>query len=74
MFNWFKKEKPTQASSPVTIRDTLFGDLPISEWPRDPHTTGEPWVSFLQARNHVDAKNNAAAIAILKKDHGDNWT
>ena len=67
MFNWFKKEKPTQASSPVTIRDTLFGDLPISEWPRDPHTTGEPWVSFLQARNHVDAKNNAAAIAVLKK-------
>jgi len=32
MFNLFKKEKPRQ---PIEIRDTLFGDMTISEWPRD---------------------------------------
>jgi hypothetical protein len=67
MFNWFKKEKPKPASSSVTIRDTLFGDLPMTEWPRDPNTTGEPWAGFVQARNYLAVKNNPAAIAILKK-------
>lgn len=67
MLNWFKKEKPKQASKPITIRDTLFGDLPLSEWPRDPNTTAEPWVSFLQARKDLDSGDNPSAIAILKK-------
>ena len=63
MFNWFKKEKP----KPITIRDTLFGDLPLSEWPLDPNTTAEPWVSFLQARKSLESRDNASAIATLKK-------
>jgi hypothetical protein len=67
MFNWFKKEKPKQASRPITIRDTLFGDLPLSEWAKDPNTTAEPWASFIQARQYLDGKNNISAIAILKK-------
>lgn len=44
MFNLFKKEKPAK---PIEIRDTLFGDMPISEWPRDPNPKIEPWLSFV---------------------------
>jgi len=67
MFNWFKKEKPKQAGRLITIRDTLFGDLPLSEWASDPHTTAEPWVSFLKTRKDLDSRDNASAILILKR-------
>jgi len=66
MFNWFKKEKP-QASKPIAIRDTLFGDMPISYWPGDPSLTLEPWTSFSRARNHREAKENPSAIAVLQE-------
>ena len=65
MFNFFKKkEKPTQS---ITIRDTLFGDMPLSQWPGDPNLTAEPWGSFVQARKHLDKRDQASAIAVLKK-------
>ena len=65
MFNLFKKkEKPPQ---PTTIRDTLFGDIPMSEWPRDPNSNTEPWVSFVQARKHLDKRDKDSAITVLKK-------
>jgi len=66
MFNWFKKEKP-QASKPIALRDTLFGDMPISYWPSDPSLTLEPWTSFSRARNHLEAKENPSAIAVLQE-------
>lgn len=64
MFNLFKKQKP---SKPIGIRDTLFGDLPISEWPRDSSLSAEPWASFIQARNYLDKKDKTSAIAVLQK-------
>ncbi|HEU4745882.1 MAG TPA: hypothetical protein VFS61_11640 [Anaerolineales bacterium] len=65
MFNFFKKkEKPP---SPVTIRDTLFGDMPLSGWPSDSGLNMEPWSFFVQARQHLDKKDRDSAIAILKK-------
>lgn len=63
MFNWFKKEKPR---STVDIRDTLFGDMPISEWPSDGDRNVEPWESFVQARQHLDRKDKNSAIRIWK--------
>ena len=62
MFNWFKKDKP------LTLRDTLFGDMPFSEWPSDSseNETGEPWAAFVRARNAVNAGNTNAAIAELQ--------
>ncbi|HJQ13143.1 MAG TPA: hypothetical protein VJ830_00230 [Anaerolineales bacterium] len=63
MFNWFKKEKPR---STVEIRDTLFGDMPISEWPSDGDRNVEPWESFVQARQHLDKKDKNSAIRIWK--------
>jgi len=64
MFNWFKKEKPQK---PVEIRDTLFGDLPLSEWPNNASLTMEPWLSFIQARKYLDKKDKDSAIATWKK-------
>src|SRR5215208_7107252 len=63
MFNLFKKKEKNQ---PITIRDTLFGDLPIAEWPREAGLTMEPWVSFLQARKYLDQKDKDSAISVLQ--------
>ncbi len=64
MFNIFKKEKPKPA---VTIRDTLFGDMPLSEWPRGDDSTMEPWISFVKARKSLDEGDRKSAIAMLQQ-------
>lgn len=66
MFNWSKKGKQQPARS-ITVRDTLFGDLPFSEWPSDASLQAEPWASFVRARNYVDKKDSASAIKQLQK-------
>ncbi|MBC7876638.1 MAG: hypothetical protein H7Y59_05645 [Anaerolineales bacterium] len=63
MFNFLKKEKPRQ---PIGIRDTLFGDLPISEWPKDESNNAEPWLSFITARKHLDKRDKSSAIKIFQ--------
>lgn len=63
MFNWFKKEK----AQPITVRDTLFGDMPINEWPRDVNQTLEPWDLFLKARKYLDAKDKKSAISVFEQ-------
>jgi hypothetical protein len=68
MFNLFKKKdqpKPT-----ITVRDTLFGDLPFSEWPRSDDAREEPWTSFLRARNFLDKGDKTSAIATLQQIAG----
>ena len=64
MFNLFKKKEKPQ---PLTIRDTLFGDLPMSEWPSDSGMNAEPWISFIQARGYLDKRDKDSATAALKK-------
>jgi len=65
MFNFFKKKEKSPA--PIGIRDTLFGDLPMSDWARDSDTDAEPWSSFVQARKHLDRKDKESAVLLLKK-------
>jgi hypothetical protein len=60
MFNWFKKEKPPD------MRDLLFGDLPMEQWPRETTATAEPWRSFVEARTRLKAGDKAEAIRILR--------
>ena len=64
MFNFFKK---SQHSQPITIRDTLFGDMPFSEWPRDEQLTAAPWDSFTKARKHLSDKDNKSATLVLQQ-------
>lgn len=66
MFNWFKKEKPRQ----FTIRDTLFGDMPLAEWVKDDDASAEPWVSFVKAGNFLEKGDKSSAAALLQKIAG----
>jgi hypothetical protein len=50
---------------PPRIRDLLFGDLPASEWPRG-FSTGQPWCSFVEARNHREAGETDEAVRLLR--------
>lgn len=67
MFNWLKKKEPIRQFEP---RDLFFGDLPITEWAKDTSLQSEPHVSFIEARKHLEAKNNKSAIAALQKITG----
>ncbi len=62
MFNLFKRRPRPQ------IRDVLFGDLPMSQWPSDSSPSqGEPWTSFAEARSRFDARQSSQAIEILQR-------
>lgn len=65
MFNFFKKKEKSPAAT--GIRDTLFGDMPMSEWPSDPGLGQEPWAFFVQARNHLERRDKDSAIILLRK-------
>lgn len=61
MFNLFKKKE-----QPITVRDTLFGDLPIEHWAKEDNQN-EPWISFFQAKQFLDKKDKKSAIALVQK-------
>jgi hypothetical protein len=63
MFNLFKKKEPVK---PITIRDTLFGDMPLSEWAKDDDAIAEPWISFVKARKLLEKKDKSYAAAVLQ--------
>lgn len=63
MFYWFKKKEDPKP----TLRDTLFGDKPMSMWPEGDDKTGEPWNLFVEARTQLDKKDKNSAIATLQK-------
>lgn len=63
MLNPFGKKAPLPA-----IRDTLFGDVPISQWAAgaaSPHD--EPWSSFVQAREHLASGRPKEAIRVFHR-------
>src|SRR4051812_49232049 len=47
--------------SPVPIRDTLFGDLPMDRWPEGA-ADSFPWSAFPAARTDVAEGRTAGAI------------
>ena len=66
MFDLFKKRGPERPR--VEPRDTLFGDLPLSEWPPDPASAeGSPWDSFLAARRGLESSDPPSAVASLRR-------
>jgi hypothetical protein len=64
MLNWFKKKPP-----PLDIRDTLFGDLPFQEWPREKAEMidEEPWPSFVTIRDSVTIHDTVEAMRMLQR-------
>jgi hypothetical protein len=78
MFGFKRKSAAAGATAPVhqpvlprfdvdAIRDTLFGDLPLSDWPPDDGAAAaggaEPWASFVRAREFVEEDKPYDAIA-----------
>ena len=68
MFGLFKP-KSSQPAAPASIRDTLFGDLPMMQWPPAgaPSEQHEPWRSFAQARDAYLAGRREESIALWKR-------
>ncbi len=54
--------KGTSASEPA--RETVFGDMPLDEWPADGAASVQfPWDAFVEARARLAAGDRAAASA-----------
>jgi hypothetical protein len=57
----FGKKKEQIINNP--IRDTLFGDMPIEQWPCEGTASDEfPWSEFILARSHLAAGSIEEAI------------
>lgn len=57
----FGKSKEQPASNP--IREALFGDMPLEQWPREGSASnGFPWSAFISARSHLADGNQKDAI------------
>ena len=51
-------------AAPNPIRETLFGDMPLDQWPPDGDASDEVlWGAFVSARQHLAAGNQPDAIA-----------
>jgi len=61
--------RPNDIVQQPAIRDILFGDLPFSRWPNGSATSvdGEPWLSFISARNQLDSANQESAKQTLRR-------
>jgi len=51
-------------SAPNPIRETLFGDMPLDQWPGDGVSSDVfPWSAFVSARSHLAACARSEAVA-----------
>lgn len=56
--------KKGKGAATTVLRDTLFGDVPLDEWPAGGAASEVwPWGAFVSAREHLAAGREAEAIA-----------
>lgn len=59
-----KKKK----AAPDSIRETLFGDMPLDQWPRsDVSSESFPLSAFVSARSHLAAGRQSDAVACWRQ-------
>ena len=63
MFNRKKKEINNNS---FVIRDTLFGDMPISSWNGN-NSSEEPWVSFQEVEKYLESDDTQMATQVLRR-------
>jgi hypothetical protein len=57
-----------QKADAMPIRETLFGDLPLDNWPRGGQMTdARPWGAFVSARLHLQANKESEAIVLRRQ-------
>jgi len=62
----FGKKKEQVIPNP--IRKTLFGDMPLDQWPREGSASDAfPWSGFVSARSHLAAGRLDAAISCWRQ-------
>lgn len=61
--------QPNDVVEQPAIRDILFGDLPLSQWPNEASTSvdGEPWRSFIKARDQLDSGNQESGKQTVRR-------
>lgn len=62
----FTGEDKKNKNSSYAIRDTLFGDMPISAWNGN-NSSDEPWVSFQEVEKYLESDNTRMATKLLNK-------
>ena len=64
----FFNKKPAVPASPA-VREVLFGDVPVLEWPRPDalHRQQQPWAHFAAAQDAYRSGDTAAAMASLQQ-------
>ncbi len=64
----FGRKKRQPEPTPQLMRDTLFGDKPLDQWPPEAAAAeAEPWASFVKARAAIERNNQAEAIQLWQQ-------
>ncbi len=68
MFDLFRKKAPSPPPS-IAIRDTLFGDMPLSAWPAGQASgaNDQPWSTFVQARDALNRRKQDEAVRLWQR-------
>ena len=59
------KTKPNSPSPVTNLRETLFGDVPLTQWCAG--HSGEPWASFAAAATCIERGDQKGAVKALQK-------
>ena len=59
--------RPAAMNPGPDIRDTLFGDLGLIDWPGAASPRGEPWDTFVEARAALANGHSARAVAAWQR-------
>jgi hypothetical protein len=62
----FSGPEKNDKNNHFAIRDTLFGDMPISAW-NGANSRNEPWISFQRVENDLESGKTQRAIEELEK-------
>jgi hypothetical protein len=62
----FSGPEKNDKNNHFAIRDTLFGDMPISAW-NGANSRNEPWISFQRVENDLELEKTQMAIEELEK-------
>ena len=59
--------RKSTSSTSHSVRDTLFGDSPLDQWPADNKSDVFPWSAFVTARDLLKKKDKAGAAKLWQQ-------
>jgi hypothetical protein len=61
------RRRPTSDDASLDVREALFGDLPLDQWPPEDAPAEFPWSAFAEARGHVAAGDAESAARAWRR-------